>query len=113
MNNLKKYENFFNHLHSIPEITDTQKIITHFSKTVTEKQSREALNRLEIWVAKVKNSKKEEIIRENIIKKAARKQFRAKREKQMLENRPVLNRQDTRKKYGEIWPLQDGKWNRY
>ena len=62
MNNLKKDDNLFNHLHSIQEITEKQKIKTHFSKTVTEKQSREALNRLEIWVAKVKNSKKEEII---------------------------------------------------
>ena len=62
---------------------------------------------------KSQNSKKEEIIRENIIKKAARKQFRAKREKQMLENRPVLNRQDTRKKYGETLLLQDVKWKKY
>ena len=36
--------------------------------------------------------------RENILKKAARKRFRANREKQMLDNRPVLNRQDTQKK---------------
>ena len=98
MDELNKDGNLFNHLHSIPEITDTQKIKTHFTNTVTEKQCKEALNRLEIWVAKVKNSRKEEIIRENILKIAARKRFRANRERQLLSNRPVLNRQDTIKK---------------
>ena len=92
---LNKDGNIFNNLHSIPEITDTQKIKQHFTKTVTTKQCKEALNRLEIWVAKVKKSKKEEIIRENILKKAARKRFRAVREKQLLSNRPILNLQDT------------------
>ena len=72
VNNLKTDKNIFNHLHYIPEIIDTQKIKTHFS-TVSEKQSREALNRLKIWVEKVKNSKKEEIIWENKLKKTAKK----------------------------------------
>ena len=36
------------------EITDTHKIKQHFTNTVTTKQCKKELNRLEIWVAKVK-----------------------------------------------------------
>ena len=46
----------------------------------------------------MRKSKKEEIIRENKLKKAAKNRFRPIREKQMRENRPVLNRQDTQKR---------------
>ena len=55
VNILKTDRNLFNHLNNIPEIIDTQQIKIHFSTTVTEKQNREALNRLQIWVVKVKN----------------------------------------------------------
>ena len=48
-------------------------------------------------MAKVKNSKKEEIIQENILKNPQEKDSGLKG-KQILDNRPVLNRQDTQKK---------------
>ena len=38
---------------------------------------------------KLKNSKKEDIIRENKLKKTAKKRFRARREKQMLDNQTI------------------------
>ena len=56
----------------------------------------------------MRKSKKEEIIRENKIKKDAKNRFRARKEKQMLENRPVLNRQDTQKKTTKNLSLLNG-----
>ena len=78
MNNLKPTGNIFTHLDNNPEVIDTQKIKDHFN-TVSKQQSKDALNKLEIWVEKMRKSKKEEIIRENKLKKAAKKNLELER----------------------------------
>ena len=52
VNLLNKDGNIFNNLLGLPEKPDLVKIKEHFTEKVTEKESRAALDRLEVWVAK-------------------------------------------------------------
>ena len=77
---------------------DLDKIKKHFTHTVTAEQCKAALDRLDKWVAKEKASKTEAKIRENILKKAEKRRFRANRELKWSKPRYILNRQETIKK---------------
>ena len=46
----------------------------------------------------MKKSRKEEIIRENKLKKEAKKRFCHKREAEIMHTTPILNRKETKKK---------------
>ena len=46
----------------------------------------------------MKKSRLEEMIRENKLKKAAKKRFKEKRERDLLTTKPLLNKQETHKK---------------
>ena len=73
VNKLNKDGNIYNNLLDLPETPDLDKIKKYFTKTVTEKQCRAALDRLETWVAKEKASKIKARIREKILLKAEKK----------------------------------------
>ena len=64
---LNKDGNIYNNLLGLPETPDLDKIKKHFTETVTEKESRAALDRLE------KASKIKARIREKILLKAEKK----------------------------------------
>ena len=80
VNKLNKDGNIYNNLLNIPEIPDLDKIKKHFTKTVTAQQCRDALDRLDKWVAKEKASKTAAKIRENILLKAERRRQKHDRE---------------------------------
>ena len=73
VNMLNKDGNIYNNLLGLPETPDLDKIKKYFTETVTEKESRAALDRLETWVAKEKASKIKARIREKILLKAEKK----------------------------------------
>ena len=73
VNKLNKDGNIYNNLLNIPEIPDLDKIKKHFTKTVTVQQCKDALDRLDKWVAKEKASKTAAKIRENILLKAEKR----------------------------------------
>ena len=66
----------FNDLLGLPETPDLDKIKKHFTETVTEKEFRAALDRLEIWVAKEKASKIKARIQEKKLLKAEKKRLK-------------------------------------
>ena len=76
VNLLNKDGNIFNNLLGLPENPDLVKIKVYFTETVTEKESRAALDRLEIWVAKEKASKLHARIQEKILLKAEEKKIK-------------------------------------
>ena len=98
VSDLNKDGNIYNNLLNIPEIPDLDKIKNHFTKTVTAKQCKEALDRLDKWVAKEKASKTAAKIRENILLKAAKKRLKYEHEMKRVQPRPLLNRQERVKK---------------
>ena len=98
VNKINKDGNIYNNLLNLPEIPDLDKIKKYFTKTVTEKQCRDALDRLEKWVAKEKASKTAAKIRENILLKAERRRQKHDRELREVRPRPLLSRQETVKK---------------
>ena len=98
VNKLNKDGNIYNNLLNIPEIPDLDKIKKYFTKTVTAQQCRDALDRLDKWVAKEKASKTAAKIRENILLKAERRRQKRDRELREVRPRPLLNRQETVKK---------------
>ena len=73
---LKKDGNLFNNLLGLPEKPDLAKIKEHFTEKVTKKESRAALDRLEIWVAKEKASKLHARIQEKLLLKAEKKRLK-------------------------------------
>ena len=74
---LNKDGNMYNNLIDMPEIPELDKIKKHFTKTVTTEQCREALDRLDKWVAKEKASKTAARIRETILLKAEKKEIQS------------------------------------
>ena len=72
--------NLFNTLQGLPERPDLVKIKEHFTELKTEAESRAALDRLEVWVAKEKASKLQARIQEKKLLKAEKKRFKHNKE---------------------------------
>ena len=98
VNTLNKDENIYNNLLDLPETPDLDKIKKYFTKTVTEKEFRDSLDKLERWVAKEKASKLKARIQEKLLLKAEKKRLKHIKDFRNVQEKPLLSRQATIKK---------------